>query len=85
MKSKYNFDNAKTYANEGAIFASQQTQSSTQLATAAVSNAEVISDENPEEEQAFVAAVFNLIKACVGSGVLALSSGVAALGDTRDA
>lgn len=49
----------------------------------AVSASASVSDE--DDKQSLPAAVFNLVKACVGSGVLALSSGVAALGDTKSA
>ena len=39
------------------------------------------SDSSLSSKQSLSAATFNLVKACVGSGVLALSAGVAAIGD----
>ena len=41
-----------------------------------------VSDSETDQKQSMPTAVFNLVKACVGSGVLALSSGVASLGDS---
>ena len=60
---------------------------SSSLSSSTNENSIVASESEPNEsdKQALYLAVFNLVKACVGSGVLALSSGVAALGDTRSA
>ena len=42
-------------------------------------------DEYKSIEQTISAATFNLIKGCVGSGVLSLPAGVAAIGDVPEA
>ena len=39
-------------------------------------------DRNEESKSTLSASTFNLVKACVGSGVLALPAGVAAMGDS---
>ena len=39
-------------------------------------------DKNIESKSTLSASTFNLVKACVGSGVLALPAGVAAMGDS---
>lgn len=40
-----------------------------------------VTPESSSSKQSLSAATFNLVKACIGSGVLALSAGVAAIGD----
>jgi hypothetical protein len=43
------------------------------------------SDDSSAREQTIAAAAFNLIKGCVGAGVLSLPAGVAAIGDVPKA
>lgn len=50
-------------------------------AAAAASDGAVSSDASKSTEQSISSAAFNLIKGCVGSGVLSLPAGVAAIGD----
>lgn len=48
-------------------------------------SAAVPCDDSKSSEQTIAAAAFNLIKGCVGAGVLSLPAGVAAIGDVPKA
>jgi hypothetical protein len=49
------------------------------------SSTSTVSDDSKSREQTIAAAAFNLIKGCVGAGVLSLPAGVAAIGDVPKA
>lgn len=51
----------------------------------ATAAAATIPDDSKSREQTIAAAAFNLIKGCVGAGVLSLPAGVAAIGDVPKA
>ncbi len=48
-------------------------------------SASAVPDDSKSREQSIAAAAFNLIKGCVGAGVLSLPAGVAAIGDVPKA
>ncbi len=54
-------------------------------ASATAAAATTIPDDSISREQTIAAAAFNLIKGCVGAGVLSLPAGVAAIGDVPKA
>ena len=85
MKPGIGFDKSSAYASFITRTPNAMQRGKLYAADVAAGEIDISDDGGGEGKQGLASSTFNLVKACVGSGVLALSAGVSAIGDVPSA